>query len=444
MELTVQKKELGRLGYEFTCSLSQGEFEKKYASRIQYYKSTVAIKGFRKGKAPQSYIEKVYGDSIKAEVINEMLPDMIDEVYKKENLKPVTEAEVKDLSTDNGVTVVFEAFVEPPMPEFTYKGINTDLKVEKVTDAEVEAEIKQMLERFVTYDDIADDGKKVAKGDAIYIDFDGFLEGDKPIEGGSAKNYLLNIGEGMFIEDLETGIIGMKKGDSKRIEVTFPKDYRAKDLAGQNAYFNVTVSRLVEKKYPELTDELAKKAAGIDTVAELKTQVNERLQHTKEDQAKDALRTSVFKKFVELNGKFELPGKVLDEEIESYVKSGKTEKEARETAEDGLRSYYILHHVSRQHNIRINESLHHEIEHLSAYFGKSVDDTTKMLEKNGMLERMAYNVWEKQTLDALINDINGGEKPAAKTVKADKAAEPVAAETEEKPKRKRTTKKEEA
>lgn len=436
MNISIEKKEIGRLGYEFTCTLPQDEFQKKYAARVQYYKNTVAIKGFRKGKAPQSYIEKVYGDSIKAEVINDLLPDMIDETYKKENIKPVTEAEVKDLKDENGITVIFEAYIEPTLPAFSYKGISTDMKVEKVTDEEVTKELNGMLERFVTYEDIADAKKKVAKGDHIYIDFDGFIDENTPIDGGSAKNYLLNIGEGAFIEDLEAGIIGMKKEESKKVEVEFPKEYRAAHLAGKKAYFNVTVNRIVEKKYPELTDELAKKAAGVETVDELKKQITTRIEHTKEDNAKNELRTSVFKKFVELNGKFELPGKVFDEEVAAYVKDGKTQKEAEEIAENGLKSYYLLQDISRKHNIRINESLRHEIENFAVYFGKSVNETTKMLEKNGMLDKMAYNAWERQTLDALINDIKG----PAETV----AAEATAQAATEKPKRTRTAKKEDA
>ncbi len=436
MNISVTKKDIGRLGFEFTCVFAQEEFQKKYETRLQYYKNTVAIKGFRKGKAPQSYIEKVYGASIKGEVINDLLPEIIDEAYKKENVKPVTEAEVKDLNDENGITVIFEAYVEPTLPEFSYKGISTDMKIDKVTDEEIKKEIQGVLERFVTYDDIADAKKKIAKGDHVYIDFDGFVEGGAPIDGGSAKNYLLNIGEGMFIEDLEAGIIGMKKDETKKIDVQFPADYRAAHLAGKNAYFDVTVSRIVEKKFPELTDELVKKAAGVDTVAELEKQIVTRLEKTKEDAAKDALRTSVFKKFIEINNKFELPGKVFDDEVDAYIKDGKSKEEAEKTAEDGLKSYYLLQAISRKHNIRINESLRHEIENLSAYFGKSVDETTKMLEKNGMLDRMAYNAWERQALDALVQDIRGVDAPK-------NAAESIE-KTTEKPKRTRTAKKEDA
>ena len=434
MKLEIKKNELGRLGYTFDVTLEKKEFQKAYKNKLAYYSNTMQIKGFRKGKAPLSMVEKSYGESIRSEAANDLLTKMIDQAMKDEKIQAATEPEVKDVKMEDDLQVTFDVFAQPEIGEIKTTGIKADLKTEKVTKDEIDKEIQGILEQKVTYEEIKDKEKSVEKGDHIYLDFEGFLEDGTPIEGGKAENYLLEAGMGNFIKDLDDNLPGMKAGEEKRVDVTFPEEYHAKHLAGAKAYFTVKVRSIVEKKYPELTDELAKEVSGLDTVAALKERIETNLKEAKEDAAKNELRKDVFAQLLKKNKDFPLPGKLVDDELESLKTNNPEakEEELKSQAEDSVRGYFLLHKIDSEEKIDISQKLQEEIAKFSLYFGKDVQATAKMLEENGMLNKMAYDLWEKSALDKIIErvenkkDAPGKAASGAQTETKDSAAKPAA------------------
>lgn len=433
MKLEIKKNELGRLGYGFEVTLEKKEFQKAYKNKLGYYANTMQIKGFRQGKAPLSMVEKIYGESIRSEAANDLLPKMIDQALKDEKIQAATDPEVKDVKMEEDLQVTFDVFAQPEIEEIKTAGIKAALKTEKVTQDEIDKEIQGILEQKVTYEEIKDKEKSVEKGDHIYLDFEGFLEDGTPIEGGKAENYLLEAGKGNFIKDLDDNLPGMKAGDEKRVDVTFPEEYHAKHLAGAKAYFNVKVRSIVEKKYPELSDELAKEVSGLESVAALKERIETNLKEAKEDAAKNELRKDVFAQLLKKNKDFPLPGKLVDEELESLKKNNPEaeEKELRAQAEDSVRGYFLLHKIDAEEKIDITQKLQEEIAKFSLYFGKDVQATAKMLEDNGMLNKMAYDLWEKSALDKIIERVENKKDASGNAPAGEKAsdAKPAAKKT---------------
>ncbi|HOO60442.1 MAG TPA: trigger factor [Candidatus Mcinerneyibacteriales bacterium] len=425
MKLEIKKNELGRLGYGFEVTLEKKEFQKAYKNKLGYYANTMQIKGFRQGKAPLSMVEKIYGESIRSEAANDLLPKMIDQALKDEKIQAGTDPEVKDVKMEEDLQVTFDVFAQPEIEEIKTAGIKAALKTEKVTQDEIDKEIQGILEQKVTYEEIKDKEKSVEKGDHIYLDFEGFLEDGTPIEGGKAENYLLEAGKGNFIKDLDDNLPGMKAGEEKRVDVTFPEEYHAKHLAGAKAYFNVKVRSIVEKKYPELSDELAKEVSGLESVAALKERIETNLKEAKEDAAKNELRKDVFAQLLKKNKDFPLPGKLVDEELESLKKNNPDaeEKELRAQAEDSVRGYFLLHKIDAEEKIDITQKLQEEIAKFSLYFGKDVQATAKMLEDNGMLNKMAYDLWEKSALDKIIERVENKKDASGSAPAGEKASD---------------------
>jgi len=428
MKLEIKKNELGRLGYGFEVTMDKKDFQQAYKNKLSYYSNNMQIKGFRKGKAPLAMVEKIYGESIKSEAANDLIPKVIEQALKDEKIEPVTDPEVKDVDLEEKLHVTFDVYAKPEIKEIKTDGIKASLKTEAVKKEEIEKEVQGILEQKVEYEEIKDKEKPVEKGDHIYLDFEGFLEDGTPIEGGKAENYLLEAGTGNFIKDLDDNLPGMKAGEEKRVEVTFPEEYHAKQLAGAKAYFNVKVRSIVEKKYPELTDELAKEVAGVETVKDLEERIKSNLKEAKEDAAKNELRKDVFAQLLKKNKEFPLPGRLVDDELESLKKNNpeKKEEELKAQAEESVRGYFLLHKIDEEEKIDISQKLQEEVAKFSLYFGKDVQATAKMLEENGMLNKMAYDLWEKSALDKIIERVENN-KDADKKAKSEKAA-PVKAE----------------
>lgn len=409
MNINIETKELEKLGYEFDVSLDNEDFKKKYNNRLNYYKKNINIKGFRQGKVPMGIVKKRYGEDIKKEVANDLVPKIIQKALKEEDFEPVTQPDIKDMEIKDGIRVKFVAYSKPKIPELDLDGIDAQLDVEDVKKEEMNEEINKMLEQKVEYVEIEED-RKVEDGDHVYIDFEGYLkENDKKIEGGTAENTLYKVGEGNFIDDLDEGIEGMKQGKEKKIEVKFPEDYRADNLAGKDAYFNVKINEIVKKEYPELTDEIVQDISEHETVEELKKHIKEQIKESKEEEAKNELRKDVFEKVLEKNNDFELPGILIEQEKKKMKESNEDmdDEKIEEEVKTSLRSYFILNKISDDYDVDASDEINKQIERYAQYYGGDTEKTTKMLKDNGMLDRITYNTWEKKVVDTIISKVKG-------------------------------------
>ncbi|TYB32014.1 MAG: trigger factor [Candidatus Mcinerneyibacterium aminivorans] len=409
MNIKVETKKLDRLGFEFDIKLAKKDFKNKYNNRLNYYKNNIDLKGFRKGKVPQKIVEKRFGDQIKEEIANDLLPQIVQEAFKQKDFTPAGEPKVEDFDINETLKLKLVAYSEPQIEDLDLEGIEADYDVEEVEKEEVKEKIDQLLERKVEYKEIDDEEKEIEEGDFVNIDFEGYLkETDEKIEGGSAEGQLIEVGKNSFLEDLEKALIGMKKNDEDTVNVKFPEDYNAENLAGKQTYFKVKINKIVEKVYPELTDELVQEISEYENVEELKEKTKEELKNTKEEKAKNELREEVFDRVLEKNNDFELPGNVYDEEIDNYMENNEDadKKEAKKKVEKSLKSYYLLRNVAGKYDINASDEVDKYIEQYAQYFGGDKKKATEMLKENGMLEQIAYSTWEKKVIDKMIDLIN--------------------------------------
>ena len=272
MNCKVEKTEnANEVKLEITIEAEKFEnaIKKVYFQSAKYFN----IPGFRKGKAPQHIVERYYGKEIFYEdAFNEVVPAEYEKALEENKIEAVSRPKIDVVKMEKGQDLVFTAIVatKPEVELGKYKGIEIEKIEYTVEDEAVENEIKTMQEknaRLVTIEDRA-----VEQGDITIIDFEGFVDG-VAFEGGKAENHELEIGSGSFIPGFEDQIVGMKIDEEKDINVTFPKEYFSKDLAGKEAVFNVTLHEIKMKELPKIDDEFAKDVSEFDTIKELRADI---------------------------------------------------------------------------------------------------------------------------------------------------------------------------
>ena len=248
--------------------------------------SKINIPGFRRGKAPKSMIEKMYGKGFFYEdAINDILPAAYEAALAESKLDVVSQPEI-DIKTidDNGVVITALVYVKPEVKLGEYKGLAATREDVKVTDEAVDAEIQKALEGQARETEVTD--RACEMGDEVVFDFDGYVDG-VAFDGGKSENYSLKLGSGAFIPGFEEQIVGKAIGENFDVNVTFPADYHAENLAGKEAVFKCLVHAIKVRELPELDDEFAKDVSEFDTVAEYRADVTAKLQ-AEADKAEDA------------------------------------------------------------------------------------------------------------------------------------------------------------
>ncbi|NCC06922.1 MAG: trigger factor [Clostridia bacterium] len=235
-----------------------------------------SIPGFRKGKAPRHMIEKMYGDVFRSDAINDLFPEAYESAVAEAKIEPVAIDNVEDISEKDAADVTLKVLitVKPEVTLGDYKGLKAEKKANTVDEAEVEAEIKRMQERnarIITREGAAEDG------DITKIDFEGFVDG-VAFDGGKAEDFSLTLGSGQFIPGFEEQIVGHSAGEEFDVNVKFPEEYQAEELAGKDATFKVKLHEIQAKELPELDDEFAKDVSEHDTLDELKNNIRTGMQ----------------------------------------------------------------------------------------------------------------------------------------------------------------------
>ena len=316
MSLQVEKLEKNMA--KLTVEVPAEQFEAALKTSYNKNKNKFNIPGFRKGKAPQAMIEKMYGvgvfyEDAVDEAINASYPD----AAKESGLEIVSRLEISIEQVEKGKSFIYVATVATK-PEVTlgeYKGIEVEKAKPEVTDADVEAELKKVQEqnsRLVSVEDRA-----VADGDQTVIDFEGFVDG-KAFEGGKAEDYTLVIGSHSFIDTFEDQLIGKNIGEDVEVNVTFPAEYHAAELAGKPATFKVKIKEIKMKELPELNDEFASEVSEFETLDAYKEDVKNKLAETKQAQATAENENNVVQKVVD-NAQMDIPAPMVDEQVRNMI-----------------------------------------------------------------------------------------------------------------------------
>ena len=297
--MSVQVENLEKNMAKLTIEVDADTVEKSLDKVYQKQKKNITIQGFRKGKAPRNIIEKMYGAGVFYEdAVNDMIPAAYEDAAKESELEIVSQPKLEVVQIEKGKPFIFtaEVAVKPEVTLGDYMGIEVEKSDVEVTDEEVMAEIDKEREsnsRTITVDDRAVEDK-----DIVTIDFEGFVDGEA-FEGGKAEDYSLTIGSHSFIDNFEEQLIGAKIGEEVTVNVTFPENYQAEELAGKPAEFKVTVKEIKVKELPELDDEFAKDVSEFDTLDEYKADIKKNLTESKEKEALAAKEDKVVEKIIE-------------------------------------------------------------------------------------------------------------------------------------------------
>ncbi len=306
-----QVEDLGKNMVKITIDVEAKKFEDAIQQAYQKNKNKINIQGFRKGKAPFAMVAKMYGvEMFYEDAANLLIPDAYEEAAKGCGLELVSRPEIDVTQIESGKDFIFTATVAKK-PEVTlgeYKGVEVSKADVSVSDEEIEAEIKKAQEqnaREITVED-----RPIAMGDTAVIDYEGFVDG-VAFEGGKGEAHPLVIGSHSFIEGFEEGLIGKNVGEECDVNVTFPEQYHAADLAGKPAVFKCKVNAIKAKELPEVDDEFAAEVSEFDTLAEYKEDLKKNLQEKKEKEAKTQKEDEAVQKAIE-NASMEIPEAMIE------------------------------------------------------------------------------------------------------------------------------------
>lgn len=300
-----------------TVELTKTELEPAVNKAYLKYRKDIAIPGFRKGKAPRVVIEAAYGKHVFFEdAIEEMFPQIYQEAVMTQDMKPVGRPSVSDMNIadDDSVTLTIVTDLYPAVSLGQYKGIEVEKVNAEVKESEVDAEIDRMAQNVARISTVERPAKD---GDTVVIDFEGFLNG-VAFKGGKGENHELVLGSGSFIPGFEEQVVGMSAGEEKDINVTFPENYHASELAGKEVTFKVKVHEVKETVLPEKDDEFVKDVSEFDTMAELRADIEKRILDEKQAGIDRAFENAAVEKAAE-NMTAEIPDSMVDEEVDRQL-----------------------------------------------------------------------------------------------------------------------------
>ena len=303
---------------KLVLSVERAQFQAALDKAYRQVKNDIYIPGFRKGKAPRKIVEGMYGKEVFYEdAINLLFPEIWPDALKESELNVVGNPSIADLNVeDNGdLTLTVDAALYPEVTLGQYKGIEAEKAVPKVTEEEIDAEIKKLQDRNSTIETVE---RPVADGDTAVIDFEGFKNG-VAFEGGKGEDYNLKIGSGSFIPGFEEQLIGLSAGDEKDLDLTFPEDYGAEELAGQPVVFKVKVKEVKATNTPELDDEFAKDVSETaDTLEDLRNEKREELLKQKNESAESDFKNAVMQKAID-NMTADIPEAMVEAQLDDMM-----------------------------------------------------------------------------------------------------------------------------
>ena len=312
MSLQVEKLEHSMA--KLTIEVAAEDVEKALQAAYLKQRKSIAIPGFRKGKVPRQMIEKMYGAEIfYDEAANQLVSEAYAKAYDECELELASQPEIDIVQLEKGKEFIFTATVavKPEVTLGEYKGLKVEKTSTRVTQKEVDEEIEKERERNARMIEVTD--RAVADKDMVTLDFEGFVDGEA-FEGGKGTDYPLTIGSGAFIPGFEEKLIGAEIGKEVDVDVTFPEDYQAENLAGKAAVFKCTVHAIKAKELPELDDEFASEVSECDTLDEYKAEVKKKIKERKEKEGKEKKENQAVEKAIE-NAQMELPKPMVDLQV---------------------------------------------------------------------------------------------------------------------------------
>lgn len=414
----------------------------EYQTKIKnYYKTLgrdVKVPGFRKGKAPQSLLEKQFGPRVKQEVLTQLISDHVAAAIEEKGLKAVSRPHLLEVQAEEGSDINVTASVEV-LPEFDlkdYAGIELSVKVARVTDEEVDQVMESFRQSKANKIQVTDRASK--KNDYLKIDFTGALD-DKPFKGGEAKDYIIELGTQQLIGDLEKNLYGMKTNEAKMVKVQIPEDYANKTIAGKEVDFSITLKGIQEKELPELNDEFAQTVdpgRKYESLTDMKAKIREDLESQEKKRGRKGAQKQLAEKITELNP-VNLPEGLIQEQIrlmaageEKKQNPGKASGHSHDHAHDGdeknvqaspqdqekfrepalkiLQQELVTDKLASNLKIAVSEDeLNAEVNSFMQMLGDGgdIEKTKKDWQKSGVLAKLHNRMRKEKTLEAALDQV---------------------------------------
>ncbi|MFK4565968.1 trigger factor [Enterococcus sp. UD-01] len=387
-----------------TFSVDQTLIEKGLKQAFDKVKKNLNVPGFRKGKVSRQVFNRMYGEeALYEDALNAVLPEVYEAAVKEAGIDPVSQPKIDVESMNKGEdwVITAEVTVKPEVKLGEYKNLTVEKQDREVTDADVDARIQRELEAQAEL--VIKEDEAAENGDTVVIDFEGFKDG-VAFEGGKGENYSLELGSNSFIPGFEEQLVGKKAGEEVEVKVTFPEDYQAEDLAGQEAVFQVKVHEVKAKELPELDDEFAKDVDdSVESLAELKEKYRKELTESKEAAAAEAKDEAAIRQAVDNAEIVDLPHVMVHDEVHRsmdeflnnmqrqgiapdmyYQLTGTTEadlhKQFEAEAEVRTKTNLVIEAIAKAENIEVSdEEIEKEINDLAAQYNMPVEQVKRAL-----------------------------------------------------------------
>lgn len=420
--MSVQVENLEKNMAKLTITVPAESFEKAIQGAYTRQKSRISIPGFRKGKVPRAMIEKVYGPEVfyedaANEVINREYPQAMDE----SDLDIVSRPEIEIVQIQKGQEFVFEAkvAVKPEVTLGEYKGVSVTKVDTQVTDEEIDADLENTRNMQARTVEVKD--RPVEQGDIVVIDYEGFADG-VAFEGGKDENHSLEIGSHSFIDTFEDQLVGKNAGDDVEVNVTFPQEYHAAELAGKPALFKVKIHTIKTREIPELDDEFASMVSEFETLEEYRQDVKKKLEERKAEEAKRTQENEAVQKIVEVSS-MELPEPMIEMQCENIIQefanrisqqgltmeqyfqfSGtnldRMKEQVHPEAVQRIQNSLVLEQIAKAENLEVSEEeMQDELKKIAASYGMQVEKLKEFISeeeqdnmKNDLLLQKAVNL----------------------------------------------------
>ena len=443
--MSVQVENLEKNMAKLTIEVPAEELDKAIESVYQRQKKQISVPGFRKGKVPRAMVEKMYGVGIFYEdAANALMQQSYPEAVDESGIDIVSRPNVEIVQIEKGKPFIFtaEVAVKPEVTLGKYMGVTVTKIDTSVSDEELEEALTEERNKNARTITVTD--RPVAEGDTAVIDFEGFVDG-VAFEGGKGENHPLEIGSHTFIDNFEEQLIGKNSGDEVEVNVTFPEQYQAKELAGKPAVFKVKINEIKAKELPEADDEFAQDVSEFDTFAEYKEDLKKKLEERKQNEAKRTKEDEAIQKIID-KSKMELPEAMIDTQCETMVnefaqriaQSGLTmeqylqfsgltvdglKEQVRPEAVSRIQSSLVLEQIAKEENIEVtDEDVDAEIEKMAANYGMEAD---KLKEYMGESERtsMKKELAITKAVDLVMDNVKERAKAKSRKSKETEAAE---------------------
>lgn len=443
--MSVQVENLEKNMAKLTIEVPVVEFEKAIQAAYIKQKGKISLPGFRKGKVPRHMIEKMYGvDIFFEDAANTLISQEYPKAMEESELSIVSHPNIDVKQVEKGKPFIFtaEVAVKPEVTLGKYKGVQVTKIDTAVTDDEVMIDIDK--ERESNARTIIVEDRPVADGDTVIIDYEGSMEGEI-FEGGTGENHSLVIGSHSFIDTFEEQLIGKNSGDELEVNVTFPEEYQAPELAGKPAVFKVKINEIKGKELPELDDEFAQDVSEFDTLDEYKESIKKKIQEGKENRAKHEKEEEAIAKIVE-ESTMEIPEAMIDTQVknmfddfanrivqqgismEQYMQyTGATKESMQEQmkpeAEKRIQTSLVLEQIAKEENFEISqEEIDAEVEKMAQSYGMEAD---KLKEYMGDEEKESVkkDIQMQKAIDVIMENTKEKAKPKSKKEKEKEEAE---------------------